>query len=104
MYKLLVMYPMPESVEEFRKYYISTHLPLAATLPGLRGSRYSFDVAGVPDTSPYYCIWEGEFDDEASMANALQSDIGQKVAADLENYATGGAVLVHCNPTEINLA
>jgi len=45
MHRLLVLYPPPSDPDHFRSYYEDTHLPLAAKLPGLRGYRYSVDVA-----------------------------------------------------------
>jgi uncharacterized protein (TIGR02118 family) len=45
MHKLLVLYHEPNDPAHFRKYYAETHLPLASKLPGLKASRYSFDVS-----------------------------------------------------------
>ena len=95
MHKVLVLYPPPKDPAHFKRYYEETHLPLAAQLPGLVSSRHTFSVEGVGGASPYFCIWEGEFSDAASMGAAMQSPIGQKVAADVPNYATGGATVLH---------
>ena len=100
MYRLTVLYPPPTDPEHFKQYYVSTHLPLAAKLPGLRTMRYSFDVAAVSGPSPYFAIWEGEFDSADAMATALSSEEGQAVAADVPNYATGGAQLLHYAPVD----
>jgi uncharacterized protein (TIGR02118 family) len=94
MHKLVVLYPPPEDPEAFRAYYTSTHLPLAAKLPGLRGYRYSFDVGSPTGDSPYFAVWEGDFDDAQALQAALASPEGQATAADVPNYATGGAVMV----------
>lgn len=98
MHKLLVLYPHPESPEQFRRYYVEKHLPLAAQLPGLKASRHAFDIEGVGAASPYFCIWEGEFESPEAMGRAMSSPIGQQVSADVANYATGGVVLLHCGP------
>ncbi|WP_207482661.1 EthD family reductase [Arenibaculum pallidiluteum] len=95
MHKVLVLYHQPRDPEAFRRYYAETHLPLAARLPGLRASRHSFSVQGVGAPSPYFCIWEGEFADEAAMGAAMSSPAGQAVAADTANYASGGFVILH---------
>jgi uncharacterized protein (TIGR02118 family) len=100
MQKLMVLYPMPQSPEEFRKYYLVNHLPLAAQLPGLKKSRYSLDVEGFGGQAPYFCVWEGEFDSPADLDAALSSEIGRRVAADVPNYATRGAILIRCTPVE----
>ncbi len=99
MHKLVVLYSHPASPDAFRRYYTETHLPLAAQLPGLKASRHAFDVAGVGAPSPYFCVWEGEFDSAQAMGAAMESDIGKAVAADVANYATGGVQILHYGPT-----
>ncbi|HXQ25717.1 MAG TPA: EthD family reductase [Candidatus Acidoferrales bacterium] len=95
MHKVLALYPPPRDPAHFKRYYEETHLPLAGQLPGLLSSRYTFSIDGVGSPSPYFCIWEGEFASEAAMGAAMQSPIGQKVAADVANYATGGVTIIH---------
>ncbi len=51
--------------------------------------------AGAPGgESPYFCIFEGEFDDAAAMGAAMASPQGQVVAADVPNYAPEGTVMI----------
>ena len=95
MHKVIALYPPPKDPAHFKKYYEGTHLPLAQQMPGLISSRHSFAIEGVGAPSPYFCVWEGTFADEAAMGAAMQSPIGQKVAADVANYATGGVTLLH---------
>lgn len=100
MHKLLVLYPEPTDRAAFQDYYIDHHLPLAAKLPGLKASRYSFAVAG--DDSPYFAVFEGEFPSHADMVAALSSPEGQAVQADIPNYATAGAVVLDYPVTPLN--
>jgi 4-carboxymuconolactone decarboxylase len=95
MHKVLVLYAPPKDPAHFKRYYEGTHLPLAAQLPGLLSSRHTFSIEGVGNPSPYFCIWEGEFADTQAMAMAMESPVGQKVAADVANYATGGVTILH---------
>jgi uncharacterized protein (TIGR02118 family) len=96
MHRLLVLYPPPSDPDHFRSYYENTHLPLVAKLPGLRGYRYSFDVAANRGgASPYYCVFEADFDDAAALSAASESPEGQATLADLPNYATGGVVALN---------
>ena len=95
MHRLLVLYPPPSDPDHFRSYYEDTHLPLAAKFPGLRGYRYSFDVAAAEGESPYFCVFEADFDDAAALSAARASPEGQAVRADVPNYATGGAVVLN---------
>ena len=95
MHRIIALYPPPKDPVHFKKYYVEKHLPIAAQMPGLLSSRHSFAIEGITGPSPYFCIWEGEFANEAAMAAASQSEIGQKVAADVANYATGGVTILH---------
>lgn len=92
MFKVIALYSPPKSPEHFRRHYAETHLPLVAKLPGLLGSRHSFTING--GESPYFCIWEGDYDSAETLQQAMASPAGQAVAADVENYATGGVVFL----------
>ncbi|MFE3257095.1 EthD family reductase [Nocardia sp. NPDC059229] len=102
MHKLLVLYPKPADPDHFRDYYVTNHLPLVMKMPGLLAWRYSFDVAasrpGRPAATrgeaPYFAVFEADFADAAAMAAARTSSHGQRVAADVVNYATGGVVVI----------
>lgn len=95
MHKLLVLYPEPVDPEQFRAYYVNNHLPLVRQMPGLLACRYSFDVASTVGETPYFAVFEADFADEAAMIESRQSAVGRQLAADVANYATGGAVVVH---------
>jgi uncharacterized protein (TIGR02118 family) len=94
-HRVLVLYPPPADPDHFRSYYEETHLKLVAELPGLRGYSYAFDVAAAEGDSPYFCVFEADFDDAAAYGAAMGSPRGQATRADVANYATGGAVVVN---------
>jgi uncharacterized protein (TIGR02118 family) len=94
-HRLLVLYPPPTDPDHFRTYYEETHLKLVDTIPGLRGYRYAFDVAAAEGDSPYFCVFEGDFDDAQAMDAAFATPEGQATLADIPNYATGGAVALN---------
>ena len=96
MHKLVVLYLEPTDPDHFRDYYVTNHLPLVMQMPGLLAWRYSFDVATTTQGQPpYFAIFEAEFADAAAMTEARASPQGQQVTADVANYATGGAVVIH---------
>ena len=95
MHKMVVLYPQPADPDHFRDYYVTNHLPLATRLPGLLAWRYSFDVAATHGQAPYFAVFEAEFADAAAMTASRSSPQGRQVAADVANYATGGAVVIH---------
>jgi uncharacterized protein (TIGR02118 family) len=93
MHKLVVLYSKPVDPDHFRDYYVTSHLPLVMNWPGLLAWRYSFDVAATTGEAPYFAVFEAEFAD--AMAAARATPHGQRVTADVANYATGGAVVIH---------
>lgn len=95
MHKLVVLYPEPADKDAFQAYYESTHLPLARELPGAITMNYSLGIAALEEEAPYFAIFEAVFDSPQSMGAALGSPQGQAVAADVPNYATGGAHIMH---------
>jgi uncharacterized protein (TIGR02118 family) len=74
---------------------VTNHLPLVTRMPGLLAWRYSFDVASTQGQAPYFAIFEAEFADATAMTAARESAQGRQVSADVPNYATGGAVVIH---------
>jgi uncharacterized protein (TIGR02118 family) len=95
MHKLVVLYSKPADPDHFRDYYVTSHLPLVMKMPGLLAWRYSFDVAAANGQAPYFAVFEADFADAAAMAASRASPQGQRAAADVVNYATGGAVIIH---------
>lgn len=95
MHKLVVLYPEPADPDHFRDYYVTHHLPLVKLMPGLLAWRYGFDVAATQGQAPYFAVFEAEFADAAAMTASRSSPQGRQVAADVANYATGGAVVIH---------
>lgn len=92
MHKLIVLYPEPADRATFKDYYVRCHLPLAAQLPGVKFGSYSFEVAGL-DT-PYFAVFEAEFESREDMVSAMASAQGQTLQKDVSNYATGGATIL----------
>jgi len=95
MFQLTVLYGHPQDTAAFDRYYQQTHAPLALKLPGLKGYTANKPVSLNPQQpSPYYLIAELYFDSQAALQAAFQSPEGQAAAADTQNFATGGLILV----------
>jgi uncharacterized protein (TIGR02118 family) len=74
MHRLLVLYNEPKDPAHFRKYYVETHLPIASKIPGVKAVNYSFGVKSLgPGSSPYFCVFEADFESEAALMSALGS-------------------------------
>ena len=95
MVKLTVLYGQPKDAAAFERYYINTHTPIAQKVKGLRRFEIA-KVVGTADgkTSPHYRIANLYFDSAEQMQQSLGSKEGQAGAADLANFATGGATLL----------
>ena len=95
MVKLVVAYGAPEDPAAFEGYYAATHTPLVHKIPNLRRFEAG-KVLGTPDGSPapYFFIAELLFDDIETMQAALGSPEGAATAADVANFASGGATLM----------
>ncbi|RJO78296.1 EthD family reductase [Nocardia panacis] len=94
MHRMLVLYPEPVDPDHFRDYYVTKHIPLVKEMPGLLACRYSFDVAAAKGEAPYFAVFEADFADAATLAAGRATPHGQRVAADVANYATGGVVVI----------
>lgn len=66
------------SREDFRRWWIDEHAPLARTLPGVR--RIRFNV--LDEDAPFDGIAELWFDSSEAADAAYATDIGKSVAAD----------------------
>jgi uncharacterized protein (TIGR02118 family) len=95
MHRLLVAYPKPADPAAFMDYYIGKHLPLARKLPGLVACRHLLPRAVGPGEPAHYLLFEADFESEAAMMEALGSEVGAKLAADVPNYSLAGASLMH---------
>ena len=86
---------MPEDPKAFREHYENRHLPLVAKLPGVRAIRYSFEPTSPLGESPYFAVFEVEWDDAGSAMGSFSSPEGQAVADDLAPYVTEGTVFLN---------
>jgi uncharacterized protein (TIGR02118 family) len=95
MHCLTVVYQRPDDPEHFKKYYKETHIPLAKQLPGLKSCAYAYPAAIGPADNVPFCIFQAWFESPEAMGQAMQSDIGKKVGADVPNYSPKGATIFH---------
>ena len=95
MAKVMAMYGQPADPAAFDRYYHSTHVPLARTVPGLRHYEVTTGLVMTPTgASPWYLVATLTFDSMDAVQAALASPEGQATAADLGNFATGGVDLL----------
>lgn len=102
MARLVVLYKTPKDKAAFDRYYHATHVPLAKKIPGLR----KYDISQGPVQTPagpadIHLVATLTFDSLQAIADALGSVEGQAAAADLGNFADGGAELYMFDTREI---
>lgn len=92
---LLVLYNKPADPAAFDRYYHEVHIPIANKIPGLRSCEISDGpVAALAGGSTPHLVAVLKFDSMADLNAALVSPEGQDAAADLANFASGGATLL----------
>ena len=102
MAELVVMYKTPKDTAAFDKHYFEKHIPLAKKIPGLR--KYSVSqgpVATPAGPSGFHLIALLTFDDLAAIQAAFASSEGRATAADLPNFASGGADMLLFDTREV---
>jgi uncharacterized protein (TIGR02118 family) len=102
MAQLLVMYKTPKDPAAFDRYYLETHIPIARKIPGIRKYEVSQGpVATAAGPSAFHLIATLHFDNLAAIQHAFASVEGQAAAADVQNFATGGADMLLFDNREI---
>jgi len=94
MAQVLVLYSAPSDPAAFDRYYHQTHIPLANKIPGLRSYTINNGPIQALAGSAPYLVAILNFDSMADLSAALASPEGQTCAADLQNFASGGATLL----------
>ncbi len=102
MARLVALYKTPKDPAAFDRYYVSTHIPLAKTIPVLRKYEVSDGGVHLPQgPSGYHRVAILHFDSVADIQTAFGSPEGQTTAADLGNFADGGVELVFFETKEV---
>ena len=102
MARLVVMYKTPKDAAAFDKYYFEKHVPLAKKIAGVRKYEVSKGPIATPaGLSGLHLIAVLHFDDLAAIQRAFASPEGQGAAADLQNFATGGADMIMLETREL---
>ena len=95
MAQLVVTYRTPTDLDAFDRHYAEVHAPLARVIPGLRRFETNAGPVMTPEgPSDIHLIAILHFDDMAAIAAAFASAEGQAAAADVGNFATGGASML----------
>lgn len=92
--KLVVLYTLPENVEEFERHYSERHVPLVHKVPGLQQFHAArFVATGDDGELSFYRSAELTFADQEALQAGLASEEGQATAADFAAIAAPGSRL-----------
>lgn len=91
---VLVIYGTPQDPAHFDDYYGRVHVPLAGKIPNLKGFALSKAPIAALAGSPAHLVARLEFADMATLQASMGSPEGQKTAADLANFASGGVQIL----------
>ncbi|MGY1691970.1 EthD family reductase [Geodermatophilus sp. SYSU D01105] len=100
-HRLVVSYGQPEDPGAFDEYYRDTHVPLAMEMPGVLKFTVGHAQGMDPSQQAPYLVAELDFESEEAMGKAFASPEGKSAAADVANFATGGATMAHFEVREI---
>src|SRR2546421_10568280 len=102
MARLIAMYKKPADAAAFDRYYFAKHVPLAKKFPGLTAYDVSHGPIVTPDgLAPYHLIATLTFDSVDAIQSALSSAEGQRIVADLGNFAAAGVDIYIVNTKSV---
>lgn len=104
MYRMTILYGMPDNPEAFRRYYYDTHIPLARKMKGLTGWNLSWIEPQPDEPNPYLLVAELYAESKAAMKAILDSPEGRAANADLDNFVTGTVAFLAGAEEEVALA
>ncbi len=94
--KVLILFGKPVDEDLFGRHFESVHLKLLDDLVGLQQRTINHVTGSVTGDSPFHLFVELQFVNEAEMQRALNSAVGQAMARDFTNFASGGVSVLLC--------
>ena len=101
MFSVLTLFGPPVDASDFHRHFEKAHRPLLQQVPHAQRHVIHWIAAAAEGVSPHHLIVELHFASEEDMQRGLNSEVGQAMARDLGNFASGGAtVLFSRSPPE----
>ncbi|MCK8670949.1 EthD family reductase [Rhodococcus sp. HM1] len=91
--QISVCYGVPKDPKAFDEYYRTTHIPLAAKVPGLSGFAWGKCKSLDGSAPAHYAVAYLQFDTEDDLKKGLASPEMREAGRDLRNFATGGSTM-----------
>jgi uncharacterized protein (TIGR02118 family) len=97
--RLVVLYGNPTNPARFDEYFTETHLPLVERMPRVRAVNHGHVRSLDGSAPPYFLSVQVDFDSLDDLEAATASAEGHAAAADVANFATGGASIFVQDPS-----
>lgn len=93
--KLLALYKKPADEDAFFEHYNEVHLPIVATIPGLKKTVIT-RITGSPmgGEPEYFLMAEMHFSDKESFDKAMSSPENRAAGKDAMSFAKGQFILL----------
>ena len=103
MIKVLLLFGNPVDKIDFDEHFEKTNLPLLVQVPKVDDVLINRVAGAAAGNSPYHMIVELHFSSQKAMQEGLNSKIGQKMAADFKNFASGSVTILFCQSNNTNI-
>ena len=100
MINVMILYGRPIESDAFDTYFTDIHQPLLLGIPNVEQMATNFVAGAAQGEPPYYLIVELQFDSEDAKQEGLNSEMGQAMARDLSQFASGEATILFTHATK----
>ena len=104
MHRMTILYGTPTDMDEFRRYYYDTHIPIARRMKGLTGWSLSWIEQDPAAPTGYVLVAELFAESAEAMTAILNSPEGLAASADLDNFVTGTVEFLSGTEEQVELA
>ena len=96
MFKVLILFGKPIDEMSFQRHFEDAHRSILKCLPKLEATNINWVMGSIGGDSPYCLIVELIFATEEALQDGLNSEVGQTMAHDFTNFASGGVTILFC--------
>ncbi len=101
MIKVLLLFGNPVDKIDFDEHFEKTNLPLLVKVPKVDDVLINRVAGAAIGDSPFHMIVELHFASQEVMQEGLNSKIGQKLAGDFKNFASGSVTILFCHSNKM---
>lgn len=101
MFKVLILFGAPLDEVAFDRHFEVTHRPILDDLPNLQALEINRVAGSTNGGSAIYLVVELLFASEDALQDGLNSEVGQTMARDYANFASGGVTILFCTSLRV---